>query len=160
MRGHSPLGWAVLLVLCVVYAHVLLLLAGALVVVRLLWPRRSRLPVSTRVAGDRCGLSSAVLYARALVRLVCAWRLRRLRHVPTLGQLRSMARLKGTMPCSYLLDPEHNFVPVVELEMFGDEAQLGTQALAFRCRHPGTGWEMEMVALRHGGAFDLLGIRG
>ena len=103
---------------------------------------------------------SPVLYARALARLVCAWRLRRLRHVPTLGQLRSMARLKGTMPCSYLLDPEHNFVPVVELEMFGDEAQLGTQALAFRCRHPGTGSKMEMVALRHGGAFDLLGING
>jgi hypothetical protein len=103
---------------------------------------------------------SPILYARALVRLVCAWRLRRLRHVPTLGQLRSMARLKGTMPCSYLLDPERNFVPVVELEMFGDEAQLGTQALAFRCQHPGTGWAMEMVALRHGGAFDLLGISG
>jgi hypothetical protein len=143
MRGHSPMGWAMLLLLCVGYAHLLLLLAGA----------ATRLP-----ARLRSGLPSAVLYARALVRLVCAWRLRRLRHVPTLGQLRSMARLKGTMPCSYLLDPEHNFVPVVELEMFGDEAQLGTQALAFRCRHPGTGWEMEMVALRHGGAFDLLGI--
>ena len=148
-----------LLVLLVVYAHPLLL-AGALVAVRLLWPRRSRLAVSTRVAGDRCGLSSAVLYVRALVRLGCAWRLRRLRHVPTFGQLRSMARLKGTTPCSYLLDPEQNFVPVLELEMFGDEGQLCTQALAFLCRHPGTGSEMEMVALRHGGAFDLLGING
>ena len=105
-------------------------------------------------------LGSPILYARALVRLVCAWRLRRLRHVPTLSQLRSMAWLKGTMPCSYLLDPGQNFVPVVELEMFGDEAQLGTEALAFRCQHPGMGWEMEMVALRHGGAFDLLGING
>ena len=145
MRGQSPLAWAMLLLLCVGYAHLLLLLAGA----------ATRLP-----ARLRSELSSAVLYARALVRLVCAWRLRRLRHVPTLGQVRSMARLKGTMPCSYLLDPERNFVPVVELEMFGDEAQLGTQALAFRCRHPGTGSKMEMVALRHGGAFDLLGING
>ena len=145
MRGQSPLAWAMLLLLCVGYAHLLLLLGGA----------ATRLP-----ARLRSELPSAVLYARALGRLVCAWRLRRLRHVPTLGQLRSMARLKGTMPCSYLLDPEHNFVPVVELEMFGDEAQLGTQALAFRCLHPGTGSKMEMVALRHGGAFDLLGMNG
>ena len=117
--------------------------------------------VATRLSARvGCGLSSPVLYAGALGRLVCAWRLRRLRHVPTLGQLRSMARLHGTMPCSYLLDPKQNFVPVVELEMFGDEGQLGTQALAFLCRHPGTGSEMEMVALRHGVAFDLLGING
>ena len=58
---------------------------------------------------------------RALVRLARARRW--LSHVPTLGQIRTMAWLDGHDPCSYLLDREHNFVP--EPLEFGYERELG-----------------------------------
>jgi len=93
--------------------------------------------------------------ARVLVRL--ARGRNRLRHVPTLGQVRAMAWLDGREPCSYLLDPEHNFVPS-PLE-FGSERELGREVLSFSCRDE-RGWQMEMVVMADGGGFDLVGVAG
>ena len=62
-----------------------------------------------------------------------------------------MAMSDGYEPCSYLLDPQRNLVPEL---LVGDRAELGTQALCFTCTREGR--LMELVALRHGGAFDLL----
>lgn len=89
---------------------------------------------------------------RVLVRLARARRW--LRHVPTLGQIRTMAWLDGHDPCSYLLDREHNFVPD-PLE-FGYERELGRHALSFSCRSE-WGRLMEMVVMSDGGGFDLIG---
>ena len=89
---------------------------------------------------------------RALVRLARARR--RLSHVPTLGQIRTMAWLDGHDPCSYLLDREHSFVP--EPLEFGYERELGRQALSFSCRSE-WGRLMEMVVMSDGGGFDLIG---
>ena len=89
---------------------------------------------------------------RALVRLARARR--RLSHVPTLGQIRTMAWLDGHDPCSYLLDREHSFVP--EPLEFGYERELGRQALSFSCRSE-WGRLLEMVVMSDGGGFDLIG---
>ena len=56
-------------------------------------------------------------------------------------------------PCSYLLNPEQNFVP--EPMEFGYERTLGHHALSFTCRDE-LGRLMEMVVMRDGGRFDLL----
>jgi len=77
-----------------------------------------------------------------------------LAHRPTVGQVRAMAWLDGREPCSYLLDPEQNFVP--EPMEFGYERELGRHALCFTCRDD-FGRLMEMVVMRDGGGFDLLG---
>ena len=98
---------------------------------------------------DRAGV---VRTARAIVRLARAHR--RLEHVPTPGQVHAMAWFDGREPCSYLLDRERNFVP--EPMEFGYERELGQHALSFTCRDP-YGRVMELVTMRDGGGFDLLG---
>ena len=98
---------------------------------------------------DRAGV---VRTARAIVRLARAHR--RLEHLPTFGQVRAMAWFDGREPCSYLLDRAVNFVP--EPMEFGYERELGQHALAFSCRDP-HGRAMELVMMRDGGGFDLLG---
>lgn len=66
-----------------------------------------------------------------------------------------MAWLDGREPCSYLLDSRQNFVP--EPIGVGYERELGRHALCFTCRD-GQGYVlMELVVMRDGGAFDLLG---
>ena len=92
---------------------------------------------------------------RALVELVRSRR--RLRHVPTLMQVRALAHFEGREPCSYLLDPKVNYVP--ELPR-GGEDPLGRHALCFTGRHPESGRRFELVTLPDGGAFDLLGMSG
>ena len=89
---------------------------------------------------------------RVLVRLARARRW--LSHVPTLGQIRTMAWLDGHDPSSYLLDREHNFVP--EPLEFGYERELGRHALCFSCLSE-WGRLMEMVVMSDGGGFDLIG---
>jgi hypothetical protein len=103
-----------------------------------------------RASADSAGL---IRTARAVVRLARAHR--RLEHMPTLGQVRAMAWFDGREPCSYLLDRAVNFVP--EPMEFGYERELGHHALAFACRDTG-GRAMELVTMRDGGGFDLLGI--
>ena len=89
---------------------------------------------------------------RAIVRL--ARKGRRLAHLPSLGQVQAMAWFDGREPCSYLLDRAVNFVP--EPMEFGYESELGQHALCFTCRDP-YGRAMELVMMRDGGGFDLLG---
>ena len=98
---------------------------------------------------DRAGV---VRTARAIVRLARGHR--RLDHVPTLGQVQAMAWFDGREPCSYLLDRAVNFVP--EPMEFGYERELGQHALAFTCCDS-YGRMMELVTMRDGGGFDLLG---
>ena len=105
------------------------------------------LPSQGRVAG-----SSLVRTARAFVRLARAHR--RLEHLPTFAQVRAMASFDGRDPCSYLLDRGVNFVP--EPMEFGYESELGQHALSFTCRDR-HGRVMELVTMRDGGGFDLLG---
>ena len=90
---------------------------------------------------------------RAVVQLVRSWR--RLAHVPTLMQVRALAHFDGREPCSYLLDPNVNYVP--ELPLGGDDP-LGRHALCFTGRHPDSGRRFELVTLPDGCAFDLLGM--
>ena len=92
---------------------------------------------------------------RAIARL--ARSRRRLAHLPTVMQVRTMAWFEGHEPCSYLLDPAVNFVPELPL---GGEDPLGRQALCFTGRDPESGRSFELVTLPDGCAFDLLGIRG
>jgi len=92
---------------------------------------------------------------RAVVQLVRSHR--RMAHVPTLMQVRAMAHFDGREPCSYLLDPNVNYVP--ELPLGGDDP-LGRHALCFTGRHPDSGRRFELVTLPDGCAFDLLGISG
>ena len=89
---------------------------------------------------------------RAIVRVI--QHRRRLRHLPTLGQIRAMAWLDGREPCSYLPDPQQNFVP--EPMEFGYERELGRHALNFTVRDEDGYFVTEMVAMRDGGMFDLL----
>ena len=65
-----------------------------------------------------------------------------------------MAWFDGREPCSYLLDRAVNFVP--EPMEFGYERELGQHALCFTCQDP-YGRLMELVMMRDGGGFDLLG---
>jgi len=99
--------------------------------------------------GESAGL---VRTAHAIVRLARAHR--RLEHLPTVGQVRAMAWFDGREPCSYLLDRAVNFVP--EPMEFGYQSELGQHALCFTCRDP-HGRRMELVTMRDGGGFDLLG---
>jgi hypothetical protein len=80
----------------------------------------------------------------------------RLRHLPTLAQVRAMAELDGWEPCSYVLDPKVNWLPPPDSLLVGLEPQLGRQALAFSCRLP-SGHDAELVVLPSGHGFDLLG---
>ena len=99
---------------------------------------------------ERIGVRQTV---RAIGRL--ARSRRRLAHLPTLMQVRTMAYFEGHEPCSYLLDPAVNFVPEFPL---GGEDPLGRQALCFTGRDPESGRPFELVTLPDGCAFDLLGI--
>jgi len=90
--------------------------------------------------------------AHAIIRLARARC--RLEHLPTVGQVRAMAWFDGREPCSYLLDRAVNFVP--EPMEFGYDSELGRHALCFTCRDP-YGQRMELVAMRDGDGFDLLG---
>ena len=89
---------------------------------------------------------------RAVGRLIADRR--RLKHVPTVGQIKAMAWLAGREPGSYLLDREQNFVP--EPLDFGYERELGSHALCFTLRDDDGYVVTEMVAMRDGGMFDLL----
>ena len=89
---------------------------------------------------------------RAVGRLIADRR--RLKHVPTVGQVKAMAWLNGREPVSYLLDREQNFVP--EPLDFGYERELGSHALCFTLRDDDGYVVTEMVAMRDGGMFDLL----
>ena len=92
------------------------------------------------------------LVGRAVGRLIADRR--RLKHVPTVGQVKAMAWLNGREPVSYLLDREQNFVP--EPLDFGYERELGSHALCFTLRDDDGYVVTEMVAMRDGGMFDLL----
>jgi hypothetical protein len=76
---------------------------------------------------------------------------RRLAQLPTMAQVRTMARFEGREPCSYLPDPQANFVPEL---MFGYEREMGHHALCFTGRLPHG--VREFVAFSDGGGFDLL----
>ena len=92
--------------------------------------------------------------ARALIALVRDRH--RLRHVPSVAQIRAMAELDGWEPCSYLLDPAVNWVPPTDEMPVGLEHELGQQALCFCCRLP-SGRDAELVVFPSGHGFDLLG---
>jgi len=82
---------------------------------------------------------------------------RRLLLVPTLMQVRAMAHFEGREPCSYLLDPQVNYVP--ELPLGGDDPR-GRHALRFIASHPVSGRRFDLLTLPDGCAFDLLGMNG
>jgi hypothetical protein len=88
--------------------------------------------------------------AAAIVRL--AGERRRLAHWPTIAQVPTMARFDGRDPCSYLLHPGVNFVPVL---LAGYEGELWRHALCFTATLPHG--MREFVALSDGGGFDLIG---
>ena len=114
------------------------------------------LAIATRFTGrsppHRRPSTGGIRMKRAFVRLIR--RRHRLRHLPTLGQIRAMACLDGREPCSYLPDPQQNFVP--EPMEFGYERELGRHALNFTVRNEDGYFVTEMVAMRDGGMFDLL----
>ena len=87
---------------------------------------------------------------RAITRLAQARH--RLKHVPTVEQVRAMAWFEGREPCSYLLDPEQNLVP--ELPVGGNP--IGQYGLCFT-GHNADECLFELVALPNGWTFDLLG---
>jgi len=91
---------------------------------------------------------------RALARL--EWAYDRLHHVPTVGQVRTMAWFDGKEPCSYLLDERVNFVPKPVDP--SHKAKLGRYALCFTCHDP-QGLMRELVVTSDGAGFDLLGER-
>ena len=109
-------------------------------------------PLPAKQAGDATGVRQTL---RAVAQLVRSRR--RLAHVPTLMQVRALAHFDGREPCSYLLDPEVNYVPELPL---GGEDPLGRHALCFTGRHPDSGRRFELVTLPDGCAFDLLGMSG
>jgi hypothetical protein len=90
--------------------------------------------------------------ARAVGRLIADRR--RLKHVPTMGQIKAMAWFDGREPVSYLLDRARNFVP--EPLDFGYERELGSHGLCFTVRDRDGYVVTEMVAMRDGGMFDLI----
>ena len=73
----------------------------------------------------------ALRLGRAVGRLIADRR--RLKHVPTVGQIKAMAWLDGREPVSYLLDRDQNFVP--EPLDFGYERELGSHALCYPTSH-------------------------
>jgi len=105
-------------------------------------------PQSVRVRVDQGRIE------RTLARL--EWAYDRLAHVPTVGQIRTMAWFDGKEPCSYLLDERVNFVP--EPVEPRHEANLGRYALCFTCHDP-QGLMRELVVTSDGAGFDLLGDR-
>src|ERR1035437_4837584 len=109
-------------------------------------------PGPLRRRGSGIGVRKTI---RAVAHLVRSWR--RLSHVPTVMQVRALAHFDGREPCSYLLDPNVNYVPELPL---GGEDPLGRHGLCFTGRHPDSGRRFELVTLPDGCAFDLLGIGG
>lgn len=110
-------------------------------------------PPAARRRPERIG---ALRVGRAVGRLIADRR--RLKHVPTIGQIKAMAWLDGREPVSYLLDRGQNFVP--EPLDFGYERELGSHALCFTLRDREGYVVTEMVAMRDGGMFDLLASAG
>ena len=111
------------------------------------------LPGDDDPAKERWRRASWRRLARALVELVRSRR--RLKHVPTLMQVRAFAHFNGREPSSYLLDPVVNLVPELPL---GGEDPLGRHALRFTGECPESGRRVELVTLPDGCAFDLLGM--
>lgn len=89
--------------------------------------------------------------ARAITRLAQARH--RVKHVPTVEQIRAMAWFDGREPCSYLLDSEQNLVPELPV---GDKDPIGQYGLCFT-GHYADECLFELVALPNGWTFDLLG---
>ena len=112
--------------------------------------------VAPSAASSRPERIGAFRVSRAVGRLIADRR--RLKHVPTVGQIKAMAWLDGREPVSYLLDPKVNFVP--EPLDFGYERELGRHALCFTLRDHDGYVVTEMVAMRDGGMFDLLASAG
>ncbi|MBV9193912.1 MAG: hypothetical protein JO168_07170 [Solirubrobacterales bacterium] len=108
--------------------------------------------VLARPAGNRPARIGTIRILRASWRLIT--HRRRLKHLPTIGQIKAMAWLDGREPVSYLLDREQNFVP--EPLDFGYERELGTHALNFTVRDDDGCFVTEMVAMSDGETFDLL----
>jgi hypothetical protein len=108
--------------------------------------------VAPSAASSRPERIGAFRVGRAVGRLIADRR--RVKHVPTVGQVKAMAWLDGREPVSYLLDREQNFVP--EPLDFGYERELGSHALCFMLRDDDGYVVTEMVAMRDGGMFDLL----
>ena len=71
---------------------------------------------------------------------------RHVHHRPTLAQLRALARLEGSRPCSYRLDPDVNWLP----ESLPVDFPHGASGLCFE--HRGG----ELVVLPDGGGFALI----
>jgi len=107
--------------------------------------------LAAELPAPRPELAGLARTASAIVRLARARD--RLRHVPTIEQIRAMAWFDGREPCSYLLDPARNYVPELPV---GGEDPLGRYGLSFTGRHA-NGCLFELVALPDGWAFDLLG---
>jgi hypothetical protein len=107
------------------------------------------LAIATRLTGrsppHRRPRAGGIRMTRAFVRLIR--RRHRLRHLATLGQIRA-ACLAGREPCSYLLDPQQNFVP--EPMELGYEHEHGRHALNFNVRDEDGYFVTEMVAMRDG----------
>ena len=79
---------------------------------------------TARSRPKRAGIGQLVRVAGRLSRARAEGRLA---HLPTVGQMRAMALLDGREPCSYLLDPEQNFVP--QPMEFGYESDRSSRAV-------------------------------
>ncbi len=100
----------------------------------------------------RWKVSRAASVRRLFVALARLWRARsRLRHRPTLSQVRWMAGFDGREPCSYLLDRSVNYMP--EMLPEGMERQLGRHGLCFT--GVALGELFETVVFPDGWGFDL-----
>jgi hypothetical protein len=148
MRRHNHrLALTTLVLVVVAGAHAVLEVAAAAAAVVV----AARLSTHSTVT-NRPVRVSAWRVARAVGRLFIDRR--RLKHMPTGGQIRAMAWFDGREPVSYLLDREQNFVP--EPLDFGYECELGSHALCFTVRDDEGCLVTEMVAMRDGGMFDLI----
>ncbi len=98
-------------------------------------PVKAEIPPERRISPGKV--------ARAAVEL--ARECRRVRHRPTVAQLRTMARFGGRQPCSYRLDRAVNWLP----ESLPVDFPHGASGLCFA--HPGG----EVVVLPNGCGFAL-----
>ena len=146
-NNRRPLAVATLLLLAFACVHTVAELAADALALAL--AAKLRIQPATNNRHARIG---ALRVARAVGRLVADRR--RLKHIPTVGQIKAMAWFDGREPVSYLLDRAHNFVP--EPLDFGYERELGSHALCFTVRDRDVYVVTEMVTMRDGGMFDLL----
>jgi hypothetical protein len=98
-------------------------------------PVKAEIPPERRISPDKV--------ARAAVEL--ARECHRVRHRPTMAQLRTMARFGGRTPCSYRLDRAVNWLP----ESLPLDFPYGASGLCFA--HPGG----SVVVLPNGCGFAL-----